>query len=170
MRESMAQLTVRFSAHRTVQDYTEQHYLPAAAAYRARSANKGEESKARAQWQADLDRAWPGLRFSSIQVETRDAWHQFEVAILLQDLPPTAVKVELFAEGIQGAEPRRQELKPLPRPAGPSGATVFAGAVPSDRPAGDYTARLMPAFPGLSIPLEDPRILWANETGRAPAC
>jgi starch phosphorylase len=30
MRESMAQLTPRFSANRTVREYTEQHYLPAA--------------------------------------------------------------------------------------------------------------------------------------------
>jgi len=41
MRESMAQLTRRFSADRVVRDYTEQHYLPAAAGYRARAAGKG---------------------------------------------------------------------------------------------------------------------------------
>ena len=34
MRESMARLTPRFSANRTVREYTEQYYLPAAAAYR----------------------------------------------------------------------------------------------------------------------------------------
>ena len=38
MRESMARLTPRFSADRAVREYTEQHYLPAAAAYRARAA------------------------------------------------------------------------------------------------------------------------------------
>ena len=41
MRESMARLTPRFSADRTVREYTEQRYLPAAAAYRERSADKG---------------------------------------------------------------------------------------------------------------------------------
>jgi starch phosphorylase len=41
MRESMAQLTPRFSAGRAVREYSEQHYLPAAAAYRERAANKG---------------------------------------------------------------------------------------------------------------------------------
>ena len=41
MRESMARLTPRFSANRAVRDYTEQYYLPAAAAYRARAADKG---------------------------------------------------------------------------------------------------------------------------------
>ncbi len=40
MRESMARLTPRFSANRTVREYTEQHYLPAAAAYRERQRTK----------------------------------------------------------------------------------------------------------------------------------
>jgi glycogen phosphorylase len=39
MRESMAQLTPRFNATRTVREYTEQHYLPAALAYRKRAAD-----------------------------------------------------------------------------------------------------------------------------------
>ena len=41
MRESMARLTPRFSANRAVRDYTEQYYIPAAVAYRLRSATNG---------------------------------------------------------------------------------------------------------------------------------
>ena len=41
MRESMARLTPQFCANRTVQEYTEQHYLPAATAYQKRAADKG---------------------------------------------------------------------------------------------------------------------------------
>ncbi len=37
----MARLTPRFSSSRAVREYTEQHYLPAAAAYRERAADKG---------------------------------------------------------------------------------------------------------------------------------
>ncbi len=40
MRESMARLTPRFSANRAVREYTEQHYLPAAATYRGRLLRK----------------------------------------------------------------------------------------------------------------------------------
>ena len=46
MRESMARLTPRFSANRTVREYTEQHYLPAAAAYRARAAEQRRNRQA----------------------------------------------------------------------------------------------------------------------------
>ena len=42
MRESMAQLTPTFSANRSVREYTEDHYLPAAEAYARRAADKGK--------------------------------------------------------------------------------------------------------------------------------
>ena len=51
MRESMARLTPRFSANRTVREYTEQHYLPAAAAYRERAADKGAVGRQMVDWQ-----------------------------------------------------------------------------------------------------------------------
>ncbi len=37
IRESMARLTPEFSASRTIQEYTEKYYLPAASAYRERA-------------------------------------------------------------------------------------------------------------------------------------
>ena len=46
MRESMARLTPRFSANRAVREYTEQHYLPAAAAYRLRIADQRRNRQA----------------------------------------------------------------------------------------------------------------------------
>src|SRR6202522_2001228 len=50
MRESMARLTPRFSASRAVQEYTEQHYLPAAGAYRSRAAEKGAAAQRLGDW------------------------------------------------------------------------------------------------------------------------
>lgn len=41
VRESMARLTPQFAADRTVREYTEKYYLPAAVADRKRSANRG---------------------------------------------------------------------------------------------------------------------------------
>jgi len=39
MRQSMARLTTSYSANRSVREYTENYYLPAAAAYCGRTAN-----------------------------------------------------------------------------------------------------------------------------------
>jgi glycogen phosphorylase len=41
MREIMARVTPRFCANRTLREYTEQHYPPAASAYRERTAETG---------------------------------------------------------------------------------------------------------------------------------
>ena len=108
MRESMAQLTPRFSADRAVREYTEQHYLPAATAYCERAANKGAIGKQVVDWQHGVDRKWGSLRFGDLRVETNADHHAFEVEIFLSDLDPDAVRVELYADGNNGGDPVRQ--------------------------------------------------------------
>jgi starch phosphorylase len=160
MRESMARLTPRFSADRAVREYTEQHYLPAAAVYRDRSQNKGAVGRQMVEWQHALDSKWDSLRFGSLRVETNADRHLFEVEIFLNDLDPNAVRVELYADGINGGDPIHEEMqcaRPLPDA---SHGCVYRAAVPASRPAKDYTARLMPHHDGVVVPLEEARVLW----------
>ncbi|MGA3115989.1 MAG: alpha-glucan family phosphorylase [Syntrophobacteraceae bacterium] len=160
MRESMARLTPLFSASRAVREYTEQHYLPAAAAYLERAANKGEVGRQVVNWQHEVDRKWDSLRFGDLRVETKADNHVFEVEIFLNDLDPNAVRVELYADGINGGDLVREEMKCIRQPAGASGGYVYTGAVPAARPATDYTARVIPQRSGVAVPLESARILW----------
>jgi starch phosphorylase len=37
---------------------------------------------------------------------------------------------------------------------------IYSAQVPSNRPVTDYTARVIPHFPGVAIPLEVTHILW----------
>ena len=67
MRESMAQLTPRFSTNRTIHEYTEQHYLPAASAYRERAADKGAAGLRIARWQHTLDEQWANATLRRIE-------------------------------------------------------------------------------------------------------
>ena len=67
----MASLTPQFSADRAVREYTEHHYLPAAAAYCERTANKGAIGRQIVDWQRAVERSWPALRFGAVKVETR---------------------------------------------------------------------------------------------------
>jgi glycogen phosphorylase len=160
MRESMARLTPRFCANRTVCEYAEQHYLPAAAAYRERAADKGAIGRQMVDWQHGLDQKWATLRFDGRKVETRGEQHVFEAQVYLNDLDPKAVRVELYADGINGAGPVRQEMKRLRSLTGASGGYGYAATVPAARPAADYTVRVIPRCEGVAIPLEDARILW----------
>ena len=152
VRESMAQLTPRFSASRAVREYSEKHYIPGAAAFRARAADKGAVGKQVFDWRQDLDRHWAALRFGDVKVETDRENHLFEVQVFTQDLDPNSFRVELYADGANGGVAFRQEMKQL--------REVYSASVPASRPAPDYTVRLVPYFSGAAVPLEAPQILW----------
>jgi starch phosphorylase len=160
MRESMARLTPRFSANRAVCEYTEQHYLPAAIACQSRVANQGAVGRQMADWRRRLDQKWSTLHFGALKVEPRDGKHIIEVQVGLHGLDPKAVWVELYADGIKGHPPVRQEMTCLHPLSDESGGYVYGATVSAARPPADYTARVMPRCDGLAIPLEDPRILW----------
>jgi starch phosphorylase len=160
MRESMAQLTPRFSTNRAVREYTEQHYLPAAAAYRGRAAEKGEIGVHLVNWRHALNQEWNALHFGEVKVETDGAQHVFEVQVYLGDLDPKAVQVELYGDGIMGGVPVRQAMKHVRQLAGASGGHAYTASVSAARSPADYTARVVPHCDGVAVPLEDARILW----------
>ncbi|MBP2671984.1 MAG: alpha-glucan phosphorylase, partial [candidate division NC10 bacterium] len=158
MRESMARLTPRFSAGRTVREYTEIYYLPALAAYQERAAQKGALGAKIVDWRKTLDRQWPGLRFGDVRVKTVRQKHEFEVQVFFDGLDPNAVRVELYAD-VEGKSPAvREELSRVRQMA--ARAYVYGGSVPATRPAADFTPRVVPDFPEAMIPLEARHILW----------
>jgi starch phosphorylase len=160
MRESMARLTPHFAADRTVREYTEQHYLPAAIACQSRIANKGIIGKQEVDWRHNLDQKWATLHFGQVKVETKGDQQIFEIQVCLHSLDPKTVRVELFADGINGGSPVRQEMTLLHSLADESGGYIYSVPVSANRPSADYTARVTPQRKGVAIPLEEPRILW----------
>ncbi len=160
MRESMARLTPRFSSNRAVREYTEQHYLPAAAAYLARAADKGKVGAEIVDWHRTLDRKWTALRFGGVKIESDGRQHVFEVQLYLDDLDPEAVQVELYANGVDGAPPERVVMQRVRQRVGAVNNYAYRAGVPVARPATDYTARLIPSREGVAVPLEAADILW----------
>jgi len=160
MRESMARLTAQFSANRAVREYTEQHYLTAAAAFHARAADKGAVGVQIVDWQHTLEQKWATLHFGEVKVETLGEQHIFEVQVYLNDLDPKAVRVELYADGVVDSDPVRLEMRLIRQMEGVTGGYVYSAQVSETRKATDYTPRLMPYFAGISVPLEETCILW----------
>ena len=160
MRESMAQLTPRFSTSRTVREYTEQHYLAAASAYQARSADRGAMGKKIADWQQAVNQKWDSLHFGNVRVKTDASHHQFEVELFLSGLDSKSVRVELYADGVGGADPLRQEMVCTPTPSDAEHPRLYRATIAATRPASDFTARVIPQFAGVAVPLECTRILW----------
>jgi glycogen phosphorylase len=92
IRESMAQLTPKFSATRAICEYTEDHYLPAASGYRERAADDSELGIAVLAWQQDIARHWSTVRFGALRINTQDGRHAFRVEVFPGELKPDQFK------------------------------------------------------------------------------
>jgi starch phosphorylase len=160
MRESMARLTPQFSANRAVREYTEQRYLPAAMNYRSRAAQKSLLGRQMVESRHRLEKQWSALHFGDVKVETHDGQNVFDVQVFLGDLDSQAVQVELYANCARDKAHVRQEMKLSSKLPDVPGGYGYRASVSADRPASDYTVRLVPQRDVAAIPLEDARILW----------
>jgi len=158
MRESLARLTPQFSASRAVSEYARKHYIPAAAAYQARAANKGAAGKEVADWQQALERHWGDLRVGEVKIRTDRDHHAFEVQVFTGELDPDSLEIEIYADGNGGGAPVRQEMKRACQ--GKGAACIYSAQVPATRASADYTVRVVPHSGGAAVPLEAPQILW----------
>lgn len=160
MRESMARLTPEFSANRTVRQYTENYYLPGARAVEERAKDNGALGAAVLRWRRLVAQHWPRLRFDDLNVDSDGNHHIFAVKAYLDEIDPDAVRVELYAEGLSGDEPVHHVMERGEPLVGSANAYTFKACVPADRPATDFTPRMVPYHPAASAPLEASQILW----------
>jgi glycogen phosphorylase len=160
VRESMATLTPEFSAGRTIREYTNDHYLPAAAGYHTRAANDGKVGVDLLQWQRSIADHWSTLQFGNVTDETKDGQHQFHIPVVPGSLHPDQFRVELYAGPTDKSGALPEILAACKSSAEPSGTIIYSVCCPANRPAADYTVRLVPSQAGASVPLEAGQILW----------
>ena len=160
MRASMSQLTPQFSTNRAVCEYTEKHYLPAAASYLQRAANKGAMGAEIVSWQHELDQKWNGLRFGVVKVQTSGYKHIFEAQVYLDGLNADFIRVELYANGVDGSTAVIVKMQRMQQLVGASSGYAYHAEIAASRPAADYTPRIIPHREGVAVPLEMARVLW----------
>lgn len=158
MRESMARLTPRFSANRSVREYTEEYYLPAANAYAGRADKNGEVGIQIVNWKHAFERKWKKLRFGEMTVDTNET-HCFSVEVYLYDFVPGEIRVELYADKVNEMDCEKYEMmyKVNLEQVAPA---IYTVTIPSARAASDYTPRILPKHQYVSAPLECNCILW----------
>jgi starch phosphorylase len=161
VRESMAQLTQRFSASRAIREYTENHYLPAAAGYKERAANNGMVGAELFQWKQETQRHWGSVRFGALQVESPEGHYRFQVEVLPGDVAADDLRVELYANGVSGGG-QVVEAMTAQNADGAAGVLQYTVEVPATRPASDYTPRVLPRRPPGLLPLESTLVLWRS--------
>ena len=61
---------------------------------------------------------------------------------------------------VLGNAPVRQEMQRMHQLVAAATGYAYLARVPAERPASDYTARLIPRHDDACVPLEAPQILW----------
>lgn len=148
VRESRARLKPKFSANRSVRRNTEEHYIPAATQFHARSADNDSPGGQMAQWQRTFNSQWPDVRCGPVSIESDNDLHTFTAQLSLGRHDPAAVHVELFANAPTAAHtPVHTEIKRQSVPASPpstNGTSTYIAQVRAKRPVAEYTARVLP--------------------------
>ncbi|HKW75531.1 MAG TPA: alpha-glucan family phosphorylase [Terriglobales bacterium] len=160
MRASMVQLTPQFSSNRAVREYAEKYYLPAAAAYRQRTMNGSALGLEISEWSRSVSQHWSSLRFGQVAVKRDENNYIFNVEVFLGELNQNDVEIELYAEARDHGEAFRQKMKFVKALHAPPGFSLYTSLVPAVRPAGDYTARVIPSHAAASVPIEANQVLW----------
>ncbi|MEJ2100290.1 MAG: alpha-glucan family phosphorylase, partial [Desulfobacterales bacterium] len=160
MRLSMAELTPQFSTNRMAREYVEKLYLPAVFAYRERIADGARTSVRLCRWRKMLETRWQQLSFGNLELEEQGGHYSFKLPVYYDDFDPEAIKVQLYAEARNGSQ---AEIHPMVRGeqfSKPAPGWSYSARIPAQRPAGDYTPRVIPTFEGAVVPIETSRILW----------
>jgi starch phosphorylase len=160
MRASMARLAPRFSSVRMLQEYVEQAYVPGAAALKRRSEGEGAVARDLERWSRRLDEHWTGIRFGEVRQRASAGRLTVSAAVELGDIEPGAVQVELYADPAGAENPVVQPMAPVERLPRVPNAWTYRVTFETDRPARDFTARVVPRHPEARIPIELPLITW----------
>lgn len=159
MRHSMAILTPQFSANRTVREYTEKYYLPAAEKYLSRAANKGSAGSKMTNAKHALKSKWNDIKIDEVKSENIQNGFAFAATISLNGIDANKVLVELYADGKEKDHPQRIKMNAQ---SDINGLLLYKADVITTRPASDYTIRIIPNYENISVPLENNLIAWQH--------
>ncbi len=164
VRASMYGLTGRYSADRTVREYTERYYLPLAGSFRRRLADR-RLAEAVDGWREACARSFPAITLTRRRAEPAerrtDGRHELQVHLHLAGLGSGDVAVEAYAEGPTAADPPIVvRLGPGERLVGTLDGYAYRGLLPGDVPLEHYTARVVPCHGDARVPAENAAIRW----------
>lgn len=160
VRESMAVLTPACSANRMVREYVTAHYAPLAAEHEQRIAADCALGRDIAAARSEIALRWPSLRFGELKVATSESGHTFDAQVYLDSLGPDRLSVEVYAAATGGHAARVIAMERGAQLSGVGLAFTYHATVPADRPASDYTLRIVPRVPHAFVPLELSAICW----------
>ncbi|WP_130857952.1 alpha-glucan family phosphorylase [Olivibacter jilunii] len=162
IRRSMSDLTLQFSATRTVKEYTEKYYVPLSQRYLSRTSKNKEDIQVDILQKKSLMEEWNEIAFDGVTIESSGERHTFRASVRLGEIDPCLISVELYADqkGNLHSEKLPMGLEDIDNE---SKYAIFYIEVNNNRPTTDYTARIIPNFEQLDTNiLETHFIKWSN--------
>jgi starch phosphorylase len=155
----MGMLTPRFSANRTVREYTEKYYLSLAEKYSERSSNKGAAGTRITKAQQEIAGKWDHIHFGEVKFNKIEHGYSCKVSVNLAGINPRNVIVEVYADEKGDAKTERVEMK---LKSSDNDTHEYCADIKTGRQPGDFTPRIIPGYENIIVPLEDNHILWQH--------
>jgi starch phosphorylase len=160
IRRSMSVLTPAFASSRMMLEYIEKAYLPLAAGIRSRLADNCSLARDLHRWSVCLRLGWPSVHIGQPTFLHSDGRFRCSVPVFLGEMQADFVRVELFADEIDGLSAEVITLYREQAIPGSAHGYVYAGEVAGSRAAEEYTLRVVPWHEAVRIPAELPLIVW----------
>ena len=159
MRKSMATLAPQFSSSRTVYEYTENYYLPAAANYLKRAADKGALGIEIYNEKNELQNKWNEIKITEVKSVNIENGYFFNATIFLNEINTNKIVVELYAEAKDGMDSEHIKMNEVQST---GQLQLFVAKHITERNASDFTVRIVPGSERISVPLENNLIIWQH--------
>jgi len=160
IRNSMMNLAPQFSSNRMVQEYVKQFYFPAATDYEKRYNEKGAVAKQLNDWYNALLLHWDQIHFGNIDAHRDDNGWIFQIQAYLGEILPEQIRVELYANGMDGDNSQVIECDWKESIPGALHGYSYHASIVTTRPSTDFTARIIPWHADALIPAEACMIVW----------
>lgn len=160
IRDSMHSLTPVFGGARMMKDYLEKAYIPLAGAVRERCGNNFAKAKALNEWARTLHARWSTLHIGKPTIRQNDAGWDVAVPIYMGEVPPSSVRVEMFADAGTELAQKIIQLRQEQAIPGTTNGFIYVGDVDASRSMDDYTVRVVAEHPDAVLPAELPLISW----------
>jgi starch phosphorylase len=162
MRASLRELAPFYSTNRMIREYLETIYKPAVGRFRRRVAAPQALASALEKWERNLRDHWHEIRIGT-SLATRDAAGclRIEVAVTLGDIDPEGIRVEIYADSMEGSATVCERLRrgePIP---GTTSGFFYSTELHTGRPPEHLTPRVVAFHADAIVPLELPLIHWA---------
>ena len=170
MKSALVHLGAVFSAHRMVEDYVRNAYIPAFKNYREMAAKDFAKAKQMASWRMDVMTKWGEIHIRDVRTEAPTQVFVgepflIEAEVWLAGLSVDDVRVELYAGPVNqdGDVDRRRTIAMSPDGETEDGWKIFKGELlPQEAGRFGFTIRILPFHPLLIDPRSLGLIRWVG--------